>query len=206
MTKLTSLLPTAIKAFSSLLLVGTRVRDSLLAGGDPTPVLQRSVDDYYKWCLHDGLVDRKRSRWPIFTTASTRNGKTTGEAVSWITREFATLAGHWQNDAKRNLERTPAGTRRAGELQLSGMEGEPLPTLYGIVIAKSVLAVVTYDANQGPADEAQARTIALFDFADDSQDVWNSFAVAILLITARNYEIHLRAGTRSERSADDPDT
>ena len=60
---------------------------------------------------------------------------------------------------------------------------EPI-TLYGIIVAHTIVCFVSYDISfPGKAP----RTLAIFDFSDPEQDVWNAFAVAIMVIWARNF-------------------
>ena len=59
----------------------------------------------------------------------------------------------------------------------------PPPTLYGILAARAVVAFVTYDAVK-PAPPM--RSVALFDLAKTGQDVWNAFALALLVCGARD--------------------
>ena len=81
--------------------------------------------------------------------------------------------------------------------------GEPAPTLYGVIVVKSVMAFVTYDARQV---EGAARNLADFHWRDEGQDVWNAFAVAILCVQAREYLVE-RGGDIVEGTpdAEDPD-
>ncbi len=85
-----------------------------------------------------------------------------------------------------------------------------LPTLYGIVIKYTVISFITYDAAN---PDRPVKSLALFDFQHKGQDVWHGLAIAILLIHARNYLLHLKergelGGEISkidESSDDDPD-
>lgn len=78
-----------------------------------------------------------------------------------------------------------------------------LPTLYGIVIKHTVVAMVTYDVCV-PGQEV--RSIAMFDFGKPDQDVWNGLAVAILVVICRNYLMDLAAEEEAEKqSAEEED-
>ena len=81
-----------------------------------------------------------------------------------------------------------------------------LPTLYGIVIAHSIVSLVTLNAAE---PDKPVRSIALFDLSDDDHDVWNAFAIAIVVILARNYLVSVRqfdgAGTGQPAAQNDPD-
>ena len=79
----------------------------------------------------------------------------------------------------------------------------PLPTIYGMVIYNTTVSFVTYDARE---PRKNIRTVCILDFGDKSQDVWNAFAVSILVITVRNYLVGLDPFRRSSGSSGvDPD-
>ena len=73
-----------------------------------------------------------------------------------------------------------------------------LPTLYGIVIKHTVVAMVTYDVCV-PGQEV--RFISIFDFSKPDQDVWNGLAVAILVVICRNYLMDLAKEEEAERQS-----
>jgi len=64
-----------------------------------------------------------------------------------------------------------------------------LPTLYGIITSSTVMAFVGYDIL---APEPCFRTIAMFDWRDSDYDVWNSLAIAILVVHCRYKMMELR--------------
>ena len=79
---------------------------------------------------------------------------------------------------------------------------EPI-TLYGIIIAHTIVCFVTYDVSY--PDKAP-RTLALFDFGDPGNDVWNAFAVAIMVVWARNFLLSRDPPRVTNRiEIDDPD-
>ena len=64
-----------------------------------------------------------------------------------------------------------------------------LPTLYGIIIKYSVVAIVTCDAS---VPDKPIRTMATYDWNKGAgQDVWRAFAVAITVVRARDYLVGL---------------
>lgn len=81
-----------------------------------------------------------------------------------------------------------------------------LPTLYGIVIAHTIVSVVTLNAAE---PDKPVRSIALFDLGDADADVWNAFAIAIVVVLARNYLVGLRQsdgqGVGPPAARSDPD-
>ncbi|KAL9101568.1 MAG: hypothetical protein Q9187_009227, partial [Circinaria calcarea] len=78
-----------------------------------------------------------------------------------------------------------------------------LPTLYGLIIAHTIVAIVSYDVAVHHKDPL--RSIAVFDFGDNDQDVWNAFAVAIVVVTVRNYLMDLDWEEKAVEVEVDPD-
>lgn len=64
-----------------------------------------------------------------------------------------------------------------------------LPTLYGIVIVKMIVEIVTYDSRI-PGKSVQ--TMGVYNFAKLEQDVWHALSVAIVMCKARDYLVELR--------------
>lgn len=82
-------------------------------------------------------------------------------------------------------------------------EFEPLPTIYGLIVIHTVVSVVTYNSS---VVGKEIRALALFDFGIEQQDVWNSFAVAILVVWVRDYLVSLSwAEVASTIEEEDPD-
>lgn len=84
----------------------------------------------------------------------------------------------------------------------------PPPLLYGILIVRSKFIVCTLDsALEG--EDVNVRTIAAFDFSEIGMDIWNSFAMAIVVITVRNYLMRLNEmgelSSNDESEDTDPD-
>ena len=74
-----------------------------------------------------------------------------------------------------------------------------LPTLYALVVAKSVVELCTFEPGAGatPADgdggsARPSRHIATFFWNEDGQDVWNAFAVAIAVLQARDWLVQFQ--------------
>ena len=84
-----------------------------------------------------------------------------------------------------------------------------MPTLYGVVVARTIMAFVTYDA---ALTESNVRNLALFNWRDQGQDVWNALAVALMVVQAREVLVWMdengklrRRRSWKENADDDPD-
>ena len=64
-----------------------------------------------------------------------------------------------------------------------------LPTLYGMVISHTILAIVAYDITPFAPS---LRHVATFDFGDAGYDVWNSLGVALAVVHVRNRMMELK--------------
>ena len=160
------------KALVNLLQVGNRVRDRSATRQDPAQVLAKTIKTYVAWSFKDaGLAER--AYIPPITTMPSLGSETIRETVERMTLQLQELSVRY-----RDLYTS----------QPEVFEAEPLPTLYGIVIARTVMAFVTYDASQ---EEGDVRNLALFNWREEGQDVWNALAVAIMVMQAREWLINL---------------
>lgn len=58
------------------------------------------------------------------------------------------------------------------------------PLIYGIMIAGTIVIFATLDSAY---PDGNARTIAHFNYEDPTMDVWNAFAIAILVTATRDW-------------------
>ena len=103
---------------------------------------------------------------------------------------------------KKPTSKTAKGKGKAKAVDTEEEFEHELPTLYGLVIANTIVAIVSYNVAVPRKD---LRTIAIFDFGDNDQDVWNAFAVAIVVVTVRNFLMGLEWEDKVEVVEEDPD-
>jgi hypothetical protein len=75
------------------------------------------------------------------------------------------------------------------------LEPKDYPTVYGLAICGPRIAVVALSA--ADPDDGVVRTLAVCDFTDSGQDLWNAVAVAMVCLAARD-EARERAGVEGE--------
>ena len=228
-----AILHIATKALSNLLSAGVRARDtSSVAHKNPAPTLSSTIKSYITWSLKDVGLNEK-SITPLISVMAAPRTEAIQKTVTRMTTELQGLAAQWReiwaetqsaNDSpevtmtngtptsssrKRKREShsetpTPASKQRERERASSTTAEEPLPTLYGIVIARTIMAFVTYDA---ALEESNVRNLALFNWRDQGQDVWNALAVALMVVQAREVllAIGAHAGRGRKLSQGDPD-
>lgn len=210
---------TAIRAFASLMNLGTRVRDRLNTSQAPETTLQRDIDSYIRWSHRDAALNRQ-NHIPVLAVATATAGQDTQDAIDSVTARLQHLTGlyreKWrvhpsveggdENDqGNKGKEKEKEKSQEKGkgkEKKQSRQKGKrkqkkktnpdfehDLPTLYGLVIVHTVVAIVTLDANH---PDNPVRSIAQFDFSDEDHDVWNVFAIAIVVVLVRNYLTSIR--------------
>ncbi|OCK78767.1 hypothetical protein K432DRAFT_427031 [Lepidopterella palustris CBS 459.81] len=199
------------KALRQLLELGARVRDSIISKAPrrtPEEVIRRGISAYIKWATTDGKVD---ASWNIPILAIESASKTTH--ISIIEENMKRKLGNLGAQFRDAFRVRPSVERHEGkedeyhsehELTDWGEFSHELPTLYGIVLSHTVMGMVSYDIL---AETPSLRTVAMFDFGKDGYDVWNSLAVAILVVHCRNRMMELK-GALSELSStaeSDPD-
>ena len=176
-----------MRALQSLLSVGGRVRDNVLCGTRTERPLLREVNAYIKWSERDGGYDRLRFL-PVLTVVAARPGQSISSISTSITNQLAFLA-----EQHRDLLRVPL-TADQGELE--SFRRDP-PLLYGIIIAQTMAIIVTLDS----ADHnAKIRHLYHVNFKEKGLDVWNSIAIAQVVIVARNFTMSVK----EEFDEDDP--
>ena len=165
----------AIKALTTLLGAGNRLRDQILASKNPAPNLARAITAYIKWSTTDSALSSQYYIPAIAVTAA-HVRETVQQTVDRNTAALRRLAAQyrlaWGYDALDEDEEQPQG-----------------PILYGVIAYKTIMAFVTYDAGQ--AEGGEARNLALFDWNEEGQDVWNAFAVALLVCSVREWALGL---------------
>lgn len=169
------------------MIAGSRTREE---------VIKKEIENYIKWAEFDGGYLNK-SYIPIITIVALSPGQDIDSLSKTMTDSLESLAAEHRKD-----------------LLLEGSDGEEPggaptmytrvpPLLYGIVIAGAKVIFVTFDSAK---EDYKPRTIAHFDFDQDTMDVWNGFAVAILVICVRNYMMTIRQHFDDDNTASsDPD-
>jgi len=168
--------------------------------------MRREIESYIKWSERDGKLTTDQ-HIPVLAVATAKPGQSTQEVVDIVTEKLHALARRYRhkwrihNSVEASGSEDPAGEGKNDEYE------HDLPTLYGMVISHTIVAFVSHNA---AVPDTPVRSIALFDFGDDDHDVWNGFAVAILVVMVRNYLMGLQNfGSETkrggERKRSDPD-
>ena len=217
----------ASKALTKLISLGVRVRDRLVTNHPPEPTIRREIDNYIKWSHTDGDLLRRN-----FIPALIVETKSPRESVSSVVQRMTTklqnlgyryrdLYNHHRSKPTtvglgKSFPKEKARTKLTTAPRLVSPNPNPspksrrddsdddLPTLYGIIIAETIVTFITYNTN---IPTKEIRPLQIFNFADSSQDVWNGLAVGILVVWVRNFLMAQGAEVlpEKEREESDPD-
>lgn len=147
-----------IRALTNLFSVSGRVRDCRVLDTRPEPQIRRGLRNYLRWAIRDSKVRRTLGATPIYSILCRRTGETTLDAVKRLNRRLKSLANGYRGTDHR-------------------------PLLIGFAIAGPICLVVTYDTNLDNRTEGHSgpKFLCQLDMSDQSQDVWNSLTLAIVV-------------------------
>lgn len=187
---------TGIRALQSLVSMGSRVRDLTAQSIAPEGLIEREIKAYMKWAEKDGgFYDLRHI--PVLAVVSAVPGEDLENVNNAMNRQLQLLALQY----RRAFSHPPPGIiNEAGQIEIYA---RPPPVIYGIIILQTATVFVAVDAAK-PA--APTKLIAHFNFSNTEMDVWNGFAIAIMVCNARNYVVSIRDSLAEEEpAADDPD-
>ena len=163
----------ATKALSELISLGPKIRDKVALHLAPEPLIAKGVSDYTAWSLRDGnhLLDH-HPRAPLPSVLAIQTGSTRVPVPTLqnnIRRKFRALVQEWRDVLRPE---------------------EEVPTLYGLIVSHTLSGLVAWDVVD--AEQRGMRTMAMFDYGQGDYDVWNSLALAILVVHCRDVVIELK--------------
>ncbi|MCJ1378498.1 hypothetical protein MMC17_001597 [Xylographa soralifera] len=208
----------ASRALSDLLELGARVRDCVSLNIPPEKLITHYIQQYIKWSHQDGDLATKNPI-PALKIVTARGNEPVEDVVDRASQELHDL-GHqyrenWLLPKSPKAPKPPKaqaadGVDNTADIDVDEEEEEeepdefypPLPTVYGLVITYTTVSLVTCDSNQ---PDREMKALALFDFMLDDQDVWNAFAIAIVVVWARDYLVSLGWDDVPQIAKIDPD-
>lgn len=172
------------------------MRDLLLAKKSPEETIRKHLETYYRWSMADAGLQHIQ-HIPVISIATAAPNESTASVLNRLNDQLHTAAEKYYSlwideDATNDIELCYF---------------HDLPTLYGVLITRSVVAILTHDTiHPGEA----ARFLARCDFQNEDTDGWMALALSVLFIRARNYLMELEEqgelGPEIEHVTDDPDT
>lgn len=171
----------ACRALLALHRLGLEVRMKIEVGRPVDKYIVKQITDYMKWAERDGGYRNLRFI-PVLTVVAAKTTQTTSSMVASVFSEMKFLG-------ERHREHLAAlpGSRVDAHGQIE--YARPPPLLYGIVVAKANVILVTLDS---VSPDATLEHIQHFDLTRKAEDVWNGFAIAYIVIMARNYIMSIK--------------
>ncbi|KAK6381347.1 hypothetical protein LTS17_004404 [Exophiala oligosperma] len=210
----------AARALRQLFEAGHEARDRsyVSPGAQREKMLERALKRYLYWALTDmGLRPKSDPNYiPVHTLTRRRRGRTTFQTLEHMAQKLQRLSErhHHARNVQPSIELHSLSLADDDNTRIME-DDDSLPTLIGLVLISSVVAVVTLspyvqskttqspsirqtvsppfsdrDAQTGPplsSSEAtdRLRIVAEFDFSLKDQDVWNALGVAIVAMQIR---------------------
>lgn len=183
----------AIKAFNSLLELGGRVRSRAEAykglNSYKTPEIQAQnyLKAYVKWANKDCDLDLKTTI-PLLTIIARPLTYSSEAMTALATKRLAKLASRYKEafSILQSIEASPSPSTASTILS------NPLPTLYALACSHQVIALAAYNPNH---ENPGLKMVAIFDLSEIRHDVWNAFAMAILVCHCRKVQTRIAEET-----------
>ncbi|KAJ5587344.1 uncharacterized protein N7459_003109 [Penicillium hispanicum] len=161
----------AIKAFQELLSIGGRVRDCRLLTVQPQIVMQKAIRKYMRWAIDDACLKTSPTTIPVHAIYTQKPGEETLTTIVRMTKKLERLAKRYQTAHDDS-------------------ESPYWPTLVGFVLCGPIISLVSLDSDPKAAawtepSDTPVKYLGQFDMTEPAQDVWNSLAIAISVIHAR---------------------
>ncbi|EKV15545.1 hypothetical protein PDIG_25380 [Penicillium digitatum PHI26] len=157
----------AIRAFQELLKICGNVRDycNILDIG-PGIYIKKSIEKYLRWALNDAGVRVQPDTPHVHVIYCQHQDEEPKEAFSKVAETLEKLSNTWQS-----LLAAPHDVEAAW------------PALMGLVLCGPVLSAISLDTNPYPQTQTQGiKFLGHFDLSDFDNDVWNTLAVAMIVM------------------------
>ncbi|KAK2766960.1 hypothetical protein FQN54_006276 [Arachnomyces sp. PD_36] len=195
----------ATKFLSDLLFVGNRVRDRIISGFRPEPVIGRYLNNYIKWAMRDMNLHNRPNLIPLHAIYAQRNSRDSRLALQTLNRRLVVLANRYREawSLWPRVEDSPEPSASNENPLVPRYLDRKFPVITGFLICGSLVIVLTLNSDPAVNPElppdASAKLISRLDFGKWGQDVWNALAVAISVVRVRKNILELM-----EDCADDP--
>ncbi|PWY95859.1 hypothetical protein BO94DRAFT_482777 [Aspergillus sclerotioniger CBS 115572] len=172
----------ATKALSNLFAVGGRVRDCEILRQRAEPLIKQAIKNYIRWALFDANLHTAKGAVPVHVIYDQKKGESTLKAVHNMNRKLRNLV-------RRHHEALGVTTDAHLKSESSEHEQQPTPAkfplLIGFTICGPIVAILTHstDPQEIGDGEVQGRFMGQFDLSERGQDVWNSLAIAITVVS-----------------------
>ncbi|RAL00905.1 uncharacterized protein BO80DRAFT_464990 [Aspergillus ibericus CBS 121593] len=179
----------ATKALSSLFAVGGRVRDCEIHRKKPEPLIKQAITNYIRWALFDANLHTAKDAVPVHVIYAQKKGESTLKAVQKMNEKLRKLVRR-HHEA---LGVTSNADSLESDEQNQKSTATKFPLLVGFIICGPIVAILTHstDPEEIGDGELQGRFMGQFDLSERGQDVWNSLAIAITVMSVRRTMLSL---------------
>ncbi|KAL4942545.1 hypothetical protein BDV06DRAFT_222068 [Aspergillus oleicola] len=175
----------AIKSLGTLFSLSGRVRDFSVVrdcgfvGKRPENIIKQTIVKYIRWALFDVNLELGPASTPVHIIHAQKKHETIGQALERLNKKLKKLALRHQ--------KTIAET--------STNDNFETPLLIGFLICGPVVAIMTLDLSLPKGtredEEIDGKFFSQFDFSERGQDLWNSLALAIVIMHIRTTMVQL---------------
>lgn len=178
-----------MRAFRSLVMVGSRARDATLRDVNTPPrrqpqeLIARELKNYIKWAFADaGVTDIT----PTLAVISGREDVDPEVLQRKMVTRLTKLKQEWLNNIAITQDTDADGT----PIQVDEV-CEP-PTIYGIIISHLMVCLVALEDEDNGAAEPRIHAFSWNSMAKPAYDVWNTITMAIMVMHCRNTMLSLK--------------
>lgn len=199
----------ACPAFNTLMMAGGQVRCRIHEKLAQEPSLKRALFNYQRWMIRDARLKRKRFT-PIMAILTAYPDESVERLCERCEKRFRKDGKAWHRkmvaDEPRGRSRSRDDTAEVEEDPISEptQNPQPLPILYGVLVKRSIMMLVSWNPNpaivpqgaastdaNGDAPSNPMRTLGTYNWAAEGHDVWHALAAAIVFCKVRNTLVEL---------------
>jgi hypothetical protein len=171
-------------AFEGLLMIGKNIRAAMELNRQRRtqrqqrlePISKRAIERFLAWAAYD--ADIHLAHMTLFMHTSARSVRAQRKRPTFASRE----------DLDQLEERTQARLRRLAKIHrmsrppVCHATSDSHPTLFFFALCGSYVGILALDSSTA---ERSVHTIMVADFSDAEQDLWNSLAITLTVMAAR---------------------
>ena len=166
------------------------MRDCEILRQRSEPLIKQAIKNYIRWALFDASLHTANDAVPVHVIYDQKKGESTLKAVHNMNHKLRNLV-------RRHHEALGVTTDARSKSGSDEQEQKPTPTkfplLIGFIICGPIVAILTHstDPQEIGDGEVQGRFMGQFDLSERGQDVWNSLAIAITVMSVRRTMLSL---------------
>ncbi|KAE8146236.1 hypothetical protein BDV25DRAFT_143898 [Aspergillus avenaceus] len=187
----------AIKSLSNLFSLGGRVRDHRILGLSPEILIKKAIEKYINWALNDVNLHMESETPQLHLVRTLDEGETTLTAVTRLNQRLQSMAIQYNKVMGMTVignDHSSADSRIKEEDHVLTENQDPrvYPLLIGFLICGHMVTILTLGTDpSSTTNGADSKFMFNFDLEESGQDVWNSLAIAIIVMKVRDTMLQL---------------